>query len=459
MQIPMEILSPTVIRADSGNGGWNKSSQTGGSSFDSVMESVLEETPSQQLPASPTQGSDETTTPENELSPDKPNEKEEPDANLVAAVMTGIPHEVVIILERDMESATTPAVRVESDDLPELALKPEITAEKPEELKQTSDRTCETELTAPTKSFGEAVKEASKQVKDSTQTQYAQTTETATAETLTKAGTLPKAEMLTKAETAQADAQKIVKVSGEVTARTPEIRMSDLQGTQEQRSELSRKGDLSPLENDNVRTKGQQQPGFSQALSSAREEVTAQQTAEQTAAQLPLADGIKPEQFTAEQQMKQTALDTPIKAENLFDEMVSRLETMQTEQTRTMTIHLRPEFLGKVAMELAMDAAGLHVKINAADAGVRAMINSQVTALIESLENKGIEVVEVEVAYTGVDNGAFKEKRDDTSQSNNKRRLRREINAADGAAYYTVQQYESSEYYLEAGVSSVEYSA
>jgi flagellar hook-length control protein FliK len=212
-------------------------------------------------------------------------------------------------------------------------------------------------------------------------------------------------------------------------------------------------------DNDNVRTKGQQQPGFSQALSSAREEVTAQQTTEQTAAQLPLADGIKPEQFTAEQQMKRTALDTPIKAENLFDEMVSRLETMQTEQTRTMTIHLRPEFLGKVAMELAMDAAGLHVKINAADAGVRAMINSQVTALIESLENKGIEVVEVEVAYTGVDNGAFKDKRDDTSQSNNKRRLRREINAADGVAYYTVQQYESSEYYLEAGVSSVEYSA
>jgi len=157
--------------------------------------------------------------------------------------------------------------------------------------------------------------------------------------------------------------------------------------------------------------------------------------------------------------MKQAALSAPVKAENLFDEMVSRLESMKTDNQRVMTIQLKPEFLGKVALEIAMDAAGLHVKISAADSGVRTLINGQITALIESLENKGIGIVEVEVAYTGVDNGAFKENREGQEQPNGKRRPNRGIDQADAATYYTALPVNTLEYYLEAGVSSVEYRA
>jgi len=157
--------------------------------------------------------------------------------------------------------------------------------------------------------------------------------------------------------------------------------------------------------------------------------------------------------------MKQATQSAPVKAANLFDEMVSRLESTQTESRNTMTIQLKPEFLGEVALEVAMDAAGLHVKISAADSGVKSMINGQITALIESLENKGIEVVEVEVAYTGVDNGAFKEHRDKQSQSDRPRRKHPEIDPVNGASYYTAFSTDLHDYYLEAGVSSVEYSA
>jgi len=248
--------------------------------------------------------------------------------------------------------------------------------------------------------------------------------------------------------------------TGEVTARTPIIRTSERHGNEENNSKFFKNGDLSPLENgnDSVQDKGQKGKTFSDTVAAVRNAAEgAQEPVNNTPA--PLAEGIRPEQFRADQLMKQAALDTPVKADNLFDEMVSRLESMQTDSQRSMTIHLKPEFLGKVALEIAMDAAGLHVKISAMDSGVRSMINGQINALIESLSNKGIEVAKVEVAYTGVDNGAFKENREGQEQQSRQRRSNREIDAAEGITNYTALPVGTLDYYLEAGVSSVEYSA
>jgi len=157
--------------------------------------------------------------------------------------------------------------------------------------------------------------------------------------------------------------------------------------------------------------------------------------------------------------MRQAAASMPVRTENLFDEMVSRIETMQTESQHTMTIQLKPEFLGKVALEIAMDAAGLHVKISAADSDVRGMINSQINALIESLGNKGIEVVEVEVAYTGVYDGAFKDSHKEQTRQERPRTSFRVDRLEDNAAYFAAFSSDALDYYLDAGVSSVEYRA
>ena len=115
--------------------------------------------------------------------------------------------------------------------------------------------------------------------------------------------------------------------------------------------------------------------------------------------------------------------------------------------------------MGKVALEIAMDAAGLHVKIDAANSEIRGLLNGQINALIESLGNKGIEVVEVEVAYTGVDNGAFNDSHKNQAQPNHPKHTHRVGEIEDDAAYYAALQTDILEYYLDAGVSSVEYSA
>jgi len=133
---------------------------------------------------------------------------------------------------------------------------------------------------------------------------------------------------------------------------------------------------------------------------------------------------------------------------------------MQNDTKSAMTIQLKPEFLGNVALEVAVDAAGLHVRINTEDSGVRSMINGQLAALIESLENKGIAVVEVEVAYTGIHYGAFQDPREGQQQSSGQQQQtkNREANSTDGVAYYAAVT-DLMEYYLDTGVSSVEYRA
>jgi len=250
-------------------------------------------------------------------------------------------------------------------------------------------------------------------------------------------------------------------IARDVTARMPTKRTSERQENEGENSAFSEKGNLSPLENENdaVPVKGQKEKTYTETESAVRKAAGgAPETVNNTPT--PLAEGIKPEQFRANQQMRQATADSPVKAENLFKEMVSRIETMKSDSRSSMSIQLKPEFLGKVALEIAMDAAGLHVRINATDSGVRTMINGQINALIESLENKGIEVVEVEVAYTGVDNGSFKESREDLSQSSDRpRRSYRETEAVDGAMYYSALPFETLDYYLDAGVSSVEYRA
>jgi len=413
--------------------------------------------------------------------PQKPEEKAETGEN-IAGVM-GNHKDVVFILEGDKESATYPELRIGTATAPtgELAApRPEESLTKPEEAgTRPTEATAKPEeaatkpIEASTKPREAATKptevatkrEAAHEVKiDAAEVKVAEAgaAETGKApDTAEKAGSAAaaNAETLAKPETAKAEANP-GSAQWEVTARTPIIRTSEKQGNEGNNPSFSGKGDLSPLENENetAPVTGHKGKTFTDTVATVRNAAEGVQETVNNAP-TPLAEGLRPEQFRADQQMREATLNAPVKAGNLFNEMVSRIESMNTESTQAMTIQLKPEFLGKVALEIAMDATGLHVKISAVDGGVRAMINGQIAALIESLENKGIDVAKVEVAYTGVDNGAFKENREGQAQQNQRRRTTREIDSADGITYYTALPFDTLEYYLDAGVSSVEYRA
>ena len=455
MQIPIEILTRMVTRADSGTGvkpraGPNLSNEP---QFAKTLENAVAdtETPQKSKDIKP-----DTKIATNDAKRDKPqNDNDTSAEEAFAAGVMGNQNLVVIILEGDKESATPLIISTEeiTPDPPETIVTQSETVTRPEPAAGKPD-------TAPFK----------------LNTQDAIPAENTADEKTTVSA--PESGKLPEAATREENAIKVIEktVPGreqvsnegdpdnnvrEVTARMPITRTSESQENKERDSGFSEEGNLGPLENENdtAPVKGEKDKTYSVMAKAVRNAAeSAPETVNNTP--IPLAEGIKPEQFRSNQQMKQATMDAPVRTENLFDEMVSRLETMKTESQSTMSIQLKPEFLGKVALEIAMDATGLHVKISAADSGVRTMLNGQINTLIESLGNKGIEVAEVEVAYTGVDNGAFKESQGDQAQQPHRQRRRnRETEAVDTVAYYAALPFETLEYYLDAGVSSVEYRA
>ena len=260
-------------------------------------------------------------------------------------------------------------------------------------------------------------------------------------------------------------AGEAAEAQGDVTARMPAIRTSERTEKEEGGNKTAASGDgyLSPLENesDRTRVKGRREKEFTKDEDAGD---SAAKAADKPADNIaPVSADIKPERFRSDMQMAEApgaqAASAPVRTENLFDEMIAKIETDTTETTRTMTIQLKPEFLGKVALEIAMDASGLHLKINAEDQGVRSMVNSQINALIESLQNKGIEVAEVEVTYTGVDNGAFADPKKRDAQPDSPKRAHRMELLPEDITIYSALPLEALEYYIDEGVSSVEYRA
>jgi len=451
-------------RTDSGAGSKQRADPSShnsnkGSRFDKVLGDTLTDT----QPQPPVAGNKKPQTaidPKNAAPGkiEKPDNQKKIDETLAAGIM-GNQETAVFILEGDKDSATPPEVNVDAaaavGEVPaEIAPLPiELPADKtevkPEQEKQNlPDVTMAPVTPDEPKASDEAVANTVADQADAVETPVIAVQK----KDVGKNNPVD--------EKADAEKEPVNNIKEEVTARMPDIRTSERQENNESKPEFSDNGGLSPLENENDKAsvKGQKEKTYSETANAAQNNADAAK-APASDTLPPLTAGIKPEQFIAGQQMKQAATDVPVKRENLFEEMVSRIETMQTESSSTMTIQLKPEFLGKVALEIAMDATGLHVRIDAANSDVRTMINGQINALIESLQNKGIEVADVEVAYTGVNNGTFKDPRENQAQPDQQRRSYRKTDPADGAAFYAALPIDTLEYYLDAGVSSVEYSA
>ena len=454
MQISMELLSQMVSRTDSGAGAKTDKKEvaltvsTANPSFKKILE---DSRPVKEDPMMTERGNQRIEGGNNRKKPDMPQKPDDEEDMEIAAAGAAVNQAMVVfILEGDMESTTVPEVPIEA--------KADIGAVTQNTRLEDTGITLEHEQNPGSKldedvaEFKQVLEDAREVSASDVTTAFQQTEKSDTRVTEANTGKPARTdnpEPIGPNENAGA--------TGEVMARTPTNRTSQQTGNDD-----SEYGDPSLLENENdtAVVKGQKGKTYADAIRDALNEKNGASTGVEHATP-PLAEGLKPEQFRADQQMRMAAPEAHVEAEKLFDEMVSRIETMQTDTKSAMTIQLKPEFLGKVALEIAVDATGLHVKINAEDSGVRSMINGQMAALIESLENKGISVVEVEVAYTGIDNGAFKDSQEGRSQPEQSRRPHRdrETDLVYGAAYYAALSFDALGYLLEEDVSSVEYRA
>jgi len=443
MLTPMDMLSTMTTRTDSGTGVRQRSdssSNFSGSGFGMIFENEMQKNELRKQYNTSTQPTDKSPDPVTVYEDDDTDERA--GEEFAAGVMGSREQNVFFILEGDSETVDIIKIHAENNAEP-----PSVVPEEPEVV-----------ITEPENKQFELNPEA----------------ETAKSNvTLTGAEVVKAAEHVKETESATANLAELNRIpnAGEAEARKPDIKVRDSQDNSNQENQKSTTGNLSPLENENDTSQVEGQSQFTEsavaAINSADAERDPAENTTDTQQPItgeiapPVSNGIKAEQFTASQQIKSEAMYAPVKQENLFEEMISRVETMKSDQITSMKIQLNPEWLGNVALEVGLDAQGLHVRINAEDSGIRGMLNGQLTALIESLEEKGIEIANFEVLNTSIGYDTTKdphESNGNRNQSRNRQRFAGEVDSKDGVAIYSTMS-EVQENYLDTGVSSVEYSA
>ncbi|MFZ5975286.1 MAG: flagellar hook-length control protein FliK [Bacillota bacterium] len=109
---------------------------------------------------------------------------------------------------------------------------------------------------------------------------------------------------------------------------------------------------------------------------------------------------------TQETAETQAAGETAGTQADIFTQLVEKAAAGIQEGKYRMSIQLRPEHLGKVSIQMAMDAEGLVVRIHAHNNAVESTITSQLAQLEQALRDKGVTVVRMEVAQENLQENA-----------------------------------------------------
>jgi len=425
MQIPVDILAQLIPQVDFGNVNRRQAGigESDGFRFDEIL-SEAQSRPQQtdvSRPETAQPRPEATTRPDAPETPDMPDEDDLVDECVAAGMLGNYQSNVIVILEGDMESGTNPEVQA-------------------------------VEVTAPPAATDHA----------DVQVEVAQVAvEYVSPEVQAVVG---ETAQFTLEPVSQEEAAMLIgdeeQTAGEVTARMPAIRTSEESGMEnnQNNAQFSEYGELSPLENENDARPVNGQETFGRLRDN--EEAKTEEFAPQETA-IPLTNDLRPERFISSQELQQAAQvsEAPVAQENLFDEMVAKIQMMNVDGQTGMSIQLKPSVLGQVSLQLIMSATGLALKINAEDMAVRGAIFAQVDSLIESLEEKGIRVQNVEVTYTDV-NSTLKDPKESGGEtaSRNNRKSRDGQRTIDGVEAYTPVP-DIADHYLDAEISTVEFRA
>ncbi|MDR0936207.1 MAG: flagellar hook-length control protein FliK [Oscillospiraceae bacterium] len=92
-----------------------------------------------------------------------------------------------------------------------------------------------------------------------------------------------------------------------------------------------------------------------------------------------------------------------VRPNEIFNRLVESAQLIKDVDGSSITMQLKPEHLGKVALQVALNGEGtLNLKITAEDPNVRGMLNTQLAKLVETLSEKGLKIASADVVYTGV---------------------------------------------------------
>ncbi len=118
--------------------------------------------------------------------------------------------------------------------------------------------------------------------------------------------------------------------------------------------------------------------------------------------QAPAPEGVQTQNAPPQQLPQQLA-------QSAVTQTIEAIATGVQNGERTLTIQMRPEFLGRLQMTLAMSEDGLTATIRTSDPAVQSTIASEITRLQAELEEKGILIKEVEVLLASPEEQFFEQ--------------------------------------------------
>lgn len=103
------------------------------------------------------------------------------------------------------------------------------------------------------------------------------------------------------------------------------------------------------------------------------------------------------------QDMEPVVPNTQDMEENIA-KIVDKVSSTLLEGKQEFDVKLKPDFLGKLSIKLTIDDSGIKAHIKAGDLSVKGLIADQLPTLTESLKEKGVNMINIEVVY---DNPSF----------------------------------------------------
>lgn len=111
----------------------------------------------------------------------------------------------------------------------------------------------------------------------------------------------------------------------------------------------------------------------------------------------------------------------------LLDAMTDRSFTESATATKQMVLQLNPESLGRIVIKLQSTGDGVSVKLVSVNSEVREMLSAQLSQLTASIKEQGVNITNVEVANSMLDNNK------EQSENNNRRQKENDDTKDDAA--------------------------
>lgn len=91
--------------------------------------------------------------------------------------------------------------------------------------------------------------------------------------------------------------------------------------------------------------------------------------------------------------------------QDIVDSMLDNIQSAVSAQKSTLRVQLKPEVLGGIEIELTMTSEGINAQMRTNNQQVQALLNTELTQLMDSLRQRGVQINQLDVVYSQMASG------------------------------------------------------